>query len=241
VAKQKKSLVRKLNLVMKSVDNVIKRGKNETDNYVYATADDVKEAFREKFIKYGIFAAPRELEAKRYPIEFAVRGGMVNSFVTELRVEWTFYDADGDSPIVCIVTGSGEDQGAVGCYKALTGSLKALLMSTHLLRSGEDPDADSKAALKEMRKKKPEEVPAEEKASIPLWYSHPEEAKGLEVAVRGTDEALSKYKDELMYRGKWSPKHKCYIVSIGKLDDLKFVLQQQGVDLKELKNANNPE
>lgn len=233
---KKMSLVRKLNLVMKAVDSVVKRGENKTDNYVYATADDVKEAFRAEFIKRGIFAAPRELETKRYPIEYAVRGGMVNSFVTESRIEWTFYDSDGDMPIVCIVTGAGEDQGPHGCYKALTGSLKALLMSTHLLRSGEDPDADSKAALKAMKEKKTEE-PQSQELGAPLWYTFPEKSKGLEVAVRGTDDALQKFKDELMFRGKWSPKHHCYIVPTSNLDDLKFVLSQQSCELKEVPSA----
>lgn len=242
--KKPQSLVAKLCAIMRRVDAVAKRGTNETDGYIYATEGDIKEAFRDELAKRRVFLVPSVLSSERHKITLSLRGGDVDTYITVQRVQWTFFDGDGDAPINCIVEGCGEDQSDKGVYKALTGSLKSLLMSSFLIRSGEDPDADSKTTAKEVREKKLEAAQkvGEAKAngtykpeeSFPLWYVYPEEFNGHYARMFGTDAAFTKYREALMANGKFNLETKTYKIPRAKMDELIYVLSQMGVTVKDV-------
>ena len=235
---------------MRKVNGVAKRGENETDGYIYATEGDIKEAFRDELAKRRIFLVPSVLSSERHKINLSLRGGDVDTYITVQRVQWTFFDGDGDAPICCIVEGSGEDQSDKGVYKALTGSLKSLLLSSFLIRSGEDPDADSKTAAKDVRAKKTEAAQAigEAKANgtytengthFPLWYTYPEQFNGHYALIRGTDEALTEYREPLMGNGKYIASLKGYKVAKENVEELVYVLKQLQIPIKEVPNESN--
>jgi ERF superfamily len=243
MAKKPQNLVTKLTRIMRTVGQIEKRGYNEVDEYSYATEGDVKDAFRPLLARANVLTTPRVLEIKSRAVTLPLRSGPQDTWVSDLIVEWAFRDGDSSEVFITQSAGSGEDKADKGVAKAITGSLKSLFLSMFLIRSGDDPDATSKTVTKEVREKKIEaaqevgraklegRAPAQEIVS--LWYTFPPEAKGLHVAVYGSDAAFKKFSEELRYHGKYVPSAKCYDVPAAKLDDLKFVLAQFHVNLKE--------
>lgn len=243
--KTKQSLASKLCAIMRAVDSIAELGENDSAGYTYARESEVKKAFRGELAKRKVFLAPKCLESRRVAVQLPTRVGPIDTWVTELRVEWTFYDGDSSATITCVVDGAGEDQSDKGVYKALTGSLKALLRSAFLVPGADDPDSNSKTLGKETREKKVEAAQKVAKEIIdgthpstapplPLWYIQSE--GGFEIQVKGPDATLNDktVRETLMFRGRYVPKSKCYVVPSANLDGLQFVLKQLGVGLKEL-------
>jgi hypothetical protein len=240
------SLVAKLARIMKSVDRIQKRGHNDLNDYDYVRDEDVLDALRDKMARASIIVTPEVIESRRYPVILHLRGGDVDSFVTEQRVRFTFFDGDNiGRSLVVVVEGAGEDACDKGAYKALTGALKQCLLKTFLMPTGNDPEKDSKTTAREVREKKVEaaqEVGAAKVAGtyqessmtgFPLFYF----LNGKYACVYGTDDALAANKETLMFHGSWNSNKKAYLVPKEKLDDMVYVLNQMKVAIKELDRA----
>lgn len=244
--KKQITLAAKLCKIMKAVERVAKRGENELDDYVYATEGDVKEAFRLEMARRNVFLAPQVLETRRFPITLSLRGGAVDTFVTEQRIKWTFHDGDTGECIECIVEGAGEDSKDKGVYKAMTGSLKSLLLTSFLLRSGDDPDQATQTGAigKEVRQRKvdaAQDVAREklgiEPGRIGVFYNQPEDANGHFIQVfRPEGPDATPINECLAYHGKFITKTGTYKIPVEKFEDLRWTLSTNyKCDLKELK------
>jgi len=126
-----KGLIPKLCEVMGTIDKVIKHGKNTHHNYTYATEADLVAAERGELSSRNIFIFPSVVNHSR------------TGQITDIMVSWTFVDGDTGETHECLMPGCGSDNSDKGVYKALTGSLKYLLMKSLLIPTGDDPEKDS--------------------------------------------------------------------------------------------------
>ena len=140
----KKSLPAKLSEIMGKLARVEKKGFNRAQNYAFAREADVAAAASTLFAEYNIFVTMSLVDDTRLTPLFKTRSGS-EMFLTELTMEYTFYDGDSDATIGPLrFPGAGADTGDKGIYKALTGSEKYFLMKTFLISTGDDPEADDK-------------------------------------------------------------------------------------------------
>jgi hypothetical protein len=134
-----KGLAAKMAAAMGEIGRVQKRGHNQAQGYKYARADDVAEEARAVLSKYGIAVYPDVLD---YGIrEVEGKNGKIR--ITWAKVAWTFSDAETGESRTINVPGEGQDSGDKGIYKAITGSMKYVLMAGFLIPTGEgDPEHD---------------------------------------------------------------------------------------------------
>jgi hypothetical protein len=132
-------LAKKMAAAMGEIGRVQKRGKNQAQGYSYARADDVAEEAREVLAKHGIAVYPDVLEYGQREVE--TKSGKMR--ITWAKVAWTFVDGETGESRTINVPGEGQDSGDKGIYKAMTGSMKYLLMTSFLIPTGEgDPEHD---------------------------------------------------------------------------------------------------
>jgi hypothetical protein len=133
-------LATKMAAAMGEIGRVRKRGQNQAQGYTYARADDVAEEARAVLAKHGIAIYPDVIEYGVREVE-AKNGKMRITFA---KVAWTFVDGETGESRTINVPGEGQDYGDKGLYKAMTGSMKYLLMTSFLIPTGEgDPEHDS--------------------------------------------------------------------------------------------------
>jgi hypothetical protein len=134
---KKPGLTTKMALAMGEIGRVPKRGHNQAQNYAYARADDVAEHAREVLAKLGIAVFPDVLDYGTREIE--AKSGKMR--ITWAKVAWHFVDSESGEERIVNVPGEGQDYGDKGLYKAMTGSLKYVLMTSFLIPTGEgDPE-----------------------------------------------------------------------------------------------------
>jgi ERF superfamily protein len=132
-------LHKKLSLAMSKIGRVPKRGRNQAQGYDYARADDVAEGAREALAELGVSILADVLESGVREIE--TKSGKAR--ITWAKVAWTFTDSETGEKVTVHAPGEGMDSGDKGIYKAMTGSMKYVLMTNFLIPTGEgDPEAD---------------------------------------------------------------------------------------------------
>lgn len=132
-------LAKKMAAAMAEIGRVQKRGSNQAQGYKYARADDVAEEARAVLAKHGIAVYPDVLDYGTREIDG--RNGKLR--ITWAKVAWTFVDGESGESRTVNVPGEGQDSGDKGIYKAMTGSMKYLLMTSFLIPTGEgDPEHD---------------------------------------------------------------------------------------------------
>lgn len=134
-----KTLIKKLAKVMSQVERVAKNGENSFHHYKYAMESDLVDLIRPLLAEQNIMVLPTLMETTRYQHN-KTNGN--STFLTDVKVKWTFEDGDSGETREVIFPGCGEDQGDKGIYKALTGSEKYLLMKTFLIATGDDSEND---------------------------------------------------------------------------------------------------
>jgi hypothetical protein len=139
-AEQPRSLIKKLAEIMGEVERVPKNGNNSFQNYKYAMEADLVDEIRPKLAKRNIMVLPTLIETSRY--QHTDKSEKVH-LITDVKVKWTFHDADSGETQELIFPGCGMDSGDKGVYKALTGSEKYMLMKTFLIATGDDPENDA--------------------------------------------------------------------------------------------------
>lgn len=139
-APAERSLIKKLARIMAKVERVEKRGENSFHHYKYAMEADLVDAIRPLLAQENVMLLPTMLETVR----FQHTNGKGNlTFLTDVKVKWTFEDGDTGETREMVFPGCGEDSGDKGIYKALTGSEKYCLMKTFLIATGDDPEKDT--------------------------------------------------------------------------------------------------
>lgn len=181
-AEKPKTLVQKLCEIGASLSFIEKRGKNTFHVYKYATEADIVSAIRLEMFSRNVFLIPNVVETKREAIERkTVKDGkekVTLTCLTDMNVEWTWYDGDSGETIACHVPGCGEDSGDKGPYKAFTGSEKYLLLKTFLIPTYDDAEQMTSADKKEAQKRVAAQKNAEMKAKMAVREAtNPEEAE----------------------------------------------------------------
>lgn len=183
-----KGLAAKMAAAMAEIGRVQKRGKNQAQGYSYARADDVAEEARAVLSRYGIAVYPDVLDNGIREVE--TKNGKMR--ITWAKVAWTFIDGETQESRTINVPGEGQDSGDKGIYKAMTGSMKYLLMTSFLIPTGEgDPEHDGE---EEKQKAAPAKSQAAA-AAVRAAASKPSNAKAI-------PDTSDKRKDDLKVRMK---------------------------------------
>lgn len=184
-----RSLIKKLAKIMAQVERVEKRGENSFHHYKYAIEADLVDAIRPLLAAENVVCLPTLMETNRYQHTNA-KGNL--TFITDVKMKWTFEDGDSGETREVIFPGCGEDSGDKGVYKAMTGSEKYLLLKTFLIATGDDPEKDEAepkqgAQVRDYKLKQPAVSPAAPAGKVP---NSPLGKPGDEMTVSGP---ISKY------------------------------------------------
>jgi hypothetical protein len=133
-------LVKKLTEVMKEVKYIQKRGYNKFHKYNYATEADVNEKVREELSKVNVIMIPNMVNHETR--EHTNRNGNTEYIVT-VDMEFRFIDGESGEEITFKMSGSGQDAGDKGIFKAIAGAQKYALMKAFMIPTGDDPEADT--------------------------------------------------------------------------------------------------
>ena len=142
-----RSLVSKLAEVMAAVERVPKRGRNTFHNYDYATEADIVSVVRQELASRNVMLIPHIDQCIR--IDLPPKAGKDRDPVTDVAMVFTFLDGESGESIAKCWRGTGQDGGDKGLYKAITGAEKYFLLKTFLIPTGDDPERDDKAQLKD--------------------------------------------------------------------------------------------
>lgn len=142
------SLVKKLAEVMEAVERIPKRGRNTFHNYDYATEADIVAAVRSELAKRHVMLLPEVVSCDFRELQ-PNKDGKPRDPLTVLHMTFTFLDGESDEVIAKPWIGIGQDGGDKGVYKAMTGGEKYFLMKTFLMPTGDDPEREDKAQIRE--------------------------------------------------------------------------------------------
>ena len=127
---------------MTDIERVGKDKKNDFHGYKYASEQAIKEALHPLLVKHGVIF---QVNAKNVRREVFVSNKGGRAAVTDLDLEYSFFDVGTGESIQGTFAGTGDDAADKGTYKAITGAIKYILTSTFLIPTGDDPEvADDK-------------------------------------------------------------------------------------------------
>lgn len=125
--------------VMKAVEGVAKRGRNESQNFNFRGIDAVLNAVGPELRKHGGFLKSNVLSSD-YSTGTTSKGSQVN--IVRLHVEYSFFGEVGE-PLVGDVVAEAFDTSDKATAKALSVALRSYLIQLLCLPTDEkDPDAD---------------------------------------------------------------------------------------------------
>ena len=133
-----KNLRQKLAAVALSLGDVKPDGYNTFHKYKYFSDEQLSGAFRSRLADAGIVVVPNAMSSD---IKTFQTDKGKHSFLTTMRIQWTFYDTDSDERIIAYTVGQGDDPGDKGANKAMTGAFKYLLIKMFQI-GGETSDAE---------------------------------------------------------------------------------------------------
>lgn len=135
-----RSLVRKLNEIMKKVGYLQKQGRNEQQKYNFIQEADVINAVRDLMIEKNLMIF-QETEEIIVTQSGTTKGG-AQKMLTTIKMKYTIVDGDSGEEKVISTGGQGEDTGDKGIYKATTGANKYGLLKLFQIPTGDDPELD---------------------------------------------------------------------------------------------------
>lgn len=149
---KKLTLHGKLLEIQKSVDKIVKDGKNLSDKYDFASDENVLDIFRPLMDQYHLLLIPRIIHAR--VIEGATRSGTAR-FLTELEFEMLWHDVDSGEQLIVPWYSQGVDlAGEKGVGKAATYAEKYFLLKFfHVATKKDDPDAGNRTQTGELRQR----------------------------------------------------------------------------------------
>lgn len=142
----------KLVKVMKECGYVQKNGINDFHKYKYATCADVLEKVNAALTKHGIvsIATPELIQMQ----DVATNKGNTERLAT-VKLEILLVDTESGESVKLTGIGSGQDSGDKAVMKAQTAAIKYAYLLSLAISTGDDPEADVKAAEDMTKKKEP--------------------------------------------------------------------------------------
>ncbi len=146
------TLHEKLLSIQKSVDSIIKDGKNLSDKYDFASDENVLDIFRPLMDELGLLLLPKVMGAALH--EGTTKSG-TSRYLTELNLEMVWMDVESGESLTVPWYAQGVDlAGEKGVGKALTYAEKYfLLKSFHVPTRRDDPDAAGRTRSGEVRQR----------------------------------------------------------------------------------------
>lgn len=143
------SLHEKLLEIQKSVDQIVKDGKNTSDKYDFASDENVLDTFRPLMDQHHLLLIPRITHANI--IEGTTRSGTAR-YLTELHFEMLWHDVDSGEQLTVPWYAQGVDlAGEKGVGKAATYAEKYFLLKFfHVSTKKDDPDAGRRTGTGEL-------------------------------------------------------------------------------------------
>jgi hypothetical protein len=143
-------LTRRLLAIQEEIGTVAKNGRNDFQNYDYATEADFVRALRPLLNKHGVIVVPEGAVTNISP---AGKDG--KSTLTTIMMKYKLINADDvEDFIYATVPGQGMDNGDKGVYKAITGAKKYFIANTFMVPTGDDPEVgreDEKPAGRKLK------------------------------------------------------------------------------------------
>lgn len=115
-------------------------GKNEFDNYEYATLEDYLDVLDEPLHKHGLFLLTNVEEIQQLEDRKTRNGGVEHAIRIRLNCELMHANSGQSLSIRCY--GEGQDRADKAIYKAITGARKYAIASIFNLCTSADPEAD---------------------------------------------------------------------------------------------------
>ena len=144
------SVYKKIHEIMKVIGIIEKDKTNDFHKYKYASEFAIKKAVHEQLV------------AQKLILQLSEESHSKDGNITTVTFRYSFIDIETGDKMEGVFSGTGEDKGDKGLYKAFTGCLKYLLTTTFLIPTGDDPEAAKEPeAVKEQPKQ-----PVQQKAPI---------------------------------------------------------------------------
>ncbi len=221
--------------VMKRVETVAKRGRNEHHHYDYAMEADIVDALRPIMADVGLVMLSHQ-SAEREEQEVTLSGGG-KSILVRIHHTFRFVDTEDASGIEVGVWGEALSSQAKASYICFTGAEKYVLMKTFLVATGNDPEEEEPTrgrqagkAVKERGKAKTDEA----KAKL-------EEARKIKALRREIKKALDRMGLDLEYVGHFAQtsfgNENEMLDAEGKVDVSRFSLENFEALLAEIEMA----
>lgn len=146
------NLLEKLLEMQKSVDKLVKDGKNTSDKYDYVSSDMVLDTLRPNMNELKLLLIPQISDARLS--EGQTKSGTTR-YMTELVMSFIWVDCESDEKMSVPFYAQGVDlAGEKGVGKALTYAEKYFLMKFfHIATSKDDPDSDGRTSSGEKRQR----------------------------------------------------------------------------------------
>ena len=128
-----KNIHQKILAVMEGATYVQKTGYNNFHKYSYAKESDYLEAVRPLLIKEGLTVVPNITKQETV------------GDITHVQMTFTICNADNNEVLNVTMSGSGQDKGDKGVYKAITGAKKYFISTMFLIPTGDDAEDDGAA------------------------------------------------------------------------------------------------
>ncbi len=135
-------ILTKLHSIMSEVDYIQKDKTNTFQNYKYASEKAIKETLHALLVKHKVIFTVSIENTSR--LEY-VNNKCNKGFLTDLTVNYSFYDVESGEVLKEKFVGTGDDGADKGTYKAITGAIKYILTSTFLIPTGDDPEDEKPA------------------------------------------------------------------------------------------------
>lgn len=146
------NLAAKLVTVASSVGWVEKAGRNTAQNYDFVRAVDVFAQVRKLLAEQRVVFSLDITDVEHIP--YTSKSG-TQTFLTTVRGNASFIDADTGEVITGGAAGTGADTGDKSTAKAITALLKYALIAALLLPTGDDPEADESTDRNQQAQPKP--------------------------------------------------------------------------------------
>lgn len=120
---------------------VEKAGKNKEQGYNYVQAVDILADVRDVLNKHGVVFSFSTTKQTVTPV---TKPDGKFTWLTELQGDYAYTNADDKNDVQSgYWAGSATDTSDKGTWKAITGALKYVLLTNHLLPTGDDPENDT--------------------------------------------------------------------------------------------------